>query len=96
MKHEWKQEPKEISYEILQYLMDNPEAQGTLEGIVEWWLLEQDIKRNTVLIRNVLAELIKKGLLIVTLGKDMQEHYSINPDKFDEISELVKAGRSRM
>jgi hypothetical protein len=27
-------------YEILEYLLRNPDAGNTIEGIVEWWLLE--------------------------------------------------------
>ena len=33
-----------IGNEILAYLVDHPKTQDTLEGIVEWWLLERAIK----------------------------------------------------
>jgi len=35
---------EDISLKILAYLLNNPNAQDTLEGISEWWLLDQDIK----------------------------------------------------
>jgi hypothetical protein len=34
-------ETQEVSQRILAYLMDNPDAQHTLKGIADWWLLQQ-------------------------------------------------------
>jgi len=40
MKHK-SDETQEASLRILAYLMDNPDAQHTLKGIADWWLLQQ-------------------------------------------------------
>lgn len=34
-------ETQEASQRILAYLMDNPDAQYTLKGIADWWLMQQ-------------------------------------------------------
>ncbi len=80
----------QIVYEILAYLVENPEAQDTLEGIVEWWLLEQQIKRQTARVRKALAELAARGLILGRKGEDSRTHYRINQCKSKEIRMLIK------
>ncbi len=78
-----------IAYEILAYLTEHPDAQDTLEGIMEWWLLRQRIKRQTTLVSEVLAELIASGFVIERTGRDSRTHYRINQHKHGEIRALV-------
>ncbi len=80
----------QIVYDILGYLVENPEVQDTLEGIVEWWLLEQQIKRQTAKVKEALAELVSKGLILERKGKDSRTHYRINRRKYKEIQALLK------
>ena len=87
----WSQEARVICYNILEYLNENPQAQDTLEGIAQWWLLQQQIKRSTSLIQNLLNELVEEGFLIFRQGMDHQIHYRINREKEKEILELMKA-----
>jgi len=73
----------------LTYLAEHPESHDTLEGIVEWWLLEQEIKRRTVLIREVMAELVVRGLVLERESSDARVHYYINRDRLAEIRQLI-------
>ena len=82
-------ETKETSNKILAYLMDNPEAQDTLEGIVDWWLMQQEIKRNVVLVKIAVDGLIHKGFLLERHGDDMRKYYQVNREKMPEISTLI-------
>ena len=79
----------QISNEILAYLVEHPEAQDTLEGIVEWWLLEQEIKFETARVKEALSELVAKGLILEKKGSNSQRHYRINQSRFEEIKKLV-------
>ena len=79
-----------IGNEILVYLIDHPNARDTLDGIVEWWLLEQQIKFQTTRVKQALSELVAEGLLIETKGSDSQIHYRINSSRLEEIKKLVK------
>ena len=79
-----------ITYDILGYLAEHPEAQDTVEGIVEWWLLEQQIKRETANVKKALAELLSKGLILERRGKDSRTHYRIDRRKYKEIRALLK------
>ena len=79
-----------IGNEILAYLVDHPNARDTLEGIVEWWLLERKIEFVTASVKEALSELVAKGLILEKKGPDSQIHYRINQSKYKEIQELFK------
>ena len=80
----------QIGNEILAYLVDHPNAQDTLEGIVNWWLLERAIKFQEAQVKKALAELVAKGLIIEHKEMDSQINYRINQKKLEEIKKLVK------
>jgi hypothetical protein len=79
-----------IGNEILAYLADHPKAQDTLEGIVEWWLMERAIKFQTAKVKDALSELVARGLILEKKGSSSQIHYRVNQSKCEEIKELIK------
>jgi hypothetical protein len=66
----------EIAREILGYLTDHPLAQDTVEGIIEWWLLERRIKCETVKVKNALVGLIALGLVVEFQCRDGRARYA--------------------
>jgi hypothetical protein len=64
-----------IERQILDYLTKHPAAQDTLRGIVEWWLLRQNIEQSTTEVEAALDELIAKGKLGAWTGPDGKVHY---------------------
>jgi hypothetical protein len=86
-------EESAIAGDILAYLSAHPNAQDTLQGITEWWLLEQEIKSRIDQVERVLERLVAKGLLIKRTGKDNQTRYQINSGKSLEIDSLLSARR---
>jgi hypothetical protein len=77
------------AYEILAYLVEHPRAQDTLEGIMQWWLLEQQIKQWIAQAQTALAELVAQGLALERKGKDGQIHYRVNRRRLNEIRALL-------
>lgn len=77
------------AWAILAYLVANPNAQDTLSGIVEWWLLEHQIRTGTATVEVALAELTASELVLTRSGTDLQVHYRINLDKLNEIAALM-------
>lgn len=88
-------EPAEIAQEVLAYLAEHPRAQDTLEGIVQWWLLEQEIRRGTAQVQAALAELVARGLALERQGKDGRTYYRINRRRLAQIRELLKSVESQ-
>jgi len=78
-----------IGIQILAYLVEHPEAQDTVDGIVEWWLLEREIKFQTARVKEVLCELVAKGLIIEQKGNGSKVRYLVNQSRFEEIRKLV-------
>lgn len=66
-----------VAYEILRYLIKNPSAQDTLEGIVDWWLLGRNIKYQKLLVKKALDMMIEDGLLIAHQGPDSRTVYKL-------------------
>jgi hypothetical protein len=70
----------QIAHEILAYLSDHPDAEDTLEGIVQWWLLERKIKYQRDLVKEAISELIKNQLIVVNKRARDTIVYRLNRD----------------
>jgi hypothetical protein len=79
-----------IAQYILSYLQDNPKANDTIEGIVEWWILQEKIKHRMQGVRKVVDALVAENVLVAYTSKDLKTHYRINSEKMDEIRARCK------
>ena len=79
-----------IEKEILSYLAEHQDARDTVEGIVEWWLLEQEIKRRTTQVQEALAKLVARGLVLEQKGKDTRVLYCLNKRKLKKVRAFLK------
>lgn len=84
-----------VAQDILSYLVENKTAEDTIDGIVEWWLMQERIKRRTKEVRKALDELLSENLIIARESKDSKIYYRINPRKIEEIETLLKARGER-
>lgn len=84
-------EKAEIRRSVLSYLLANPDAGDTLEGIVEWWLMEQKIRDSTTDVKKVLEEFTQKNLILAYKTGDTRVHYRINRSKEKEIQDLLNS-----
>ena len=83
-------ETSRIAHEVLAYLSDNPNSEDTLEGIVEWWMLEREIKRHTGAVRRALADLVVEGLVVERRGPDSQVRYQVNRARLRDVRKLIR------
>jgi hypothetical protein len=74
-----------LADEVLAYLVQHPQAQDTMEGIVEWWLLEQRIRCAVADAEAALHELVGNGFLVASRCSDGRTYYGLNRDKEREI-----------
>jgi hypothetical protein len=71
-------EKREACQYILAYLLDNPDAGDTFDGIVEWWLLHQRIRFETRTVSEAVAKLVADGLILEQQGPDSRIVYRAN------------------
>jgi hypothetical protein len=79
-----------IASEVLLYLVEHPDAQDTLQGITDWWLMERRIKEQSALVQAALAELVANGLVVEEKRAGVQTRYRINRDRYAAIMEITK------
>jgi hypothetical protein len=71
----------DITEEILNYLFKHPDANDTLEGITEWWLLNQRITYEMRRVKAAVFKLVKEGWVIEIKSKNSIVRYRLNPKK---------------
>lgn len=79
-----------VAQDILSYLLEHTAAEDTIEGIVEWWLLEEKIKRRTKEVQKVLDELARDRLIIALKSKDSKTRYRLNKRNMNKIRAILK------
>lgn len=84
------QRKEEIAREILQYLINNPHAEDSLEGIARWWLQRMRIERTVDEVRESLEILLDRGLILARRGKAGPARYLINREKRREITQFLE------
>jgi hypothetical protein len=82
--------PDWLKQQVLGYLLRHPEAQDTVEGIAEWWLLERRVEQALANVTKVLSELVAKDYLMATKAEDGRLYYRLNRAKEREISAQLR------
>jgi hypothetical protein len=72
-----------IADEILGYLRTHPQAADTLEGVVQWWLIQRRYLRGLAQVQAALALLIERGLVVERIGADATRLYSAADERTD-------------
>jgi predicted transcriptional regulator len=75
---------------ILTYLLEHPDAEDTVEGIVGWWLLKEEVRRRTSDVQEALQDLVEHGLVLQRVGPDKRSRYLLNRGKQGEVEALLK------
>ena len=86
------QPPGFLKHDLLDYWIDHPEAQGTEEAIVEWWLLEHRIQRAMAEVSSVLTELVARGFVVEQQRADGRAYYQLNRARETEIRAWLESG----
>ncbi len=67
---------EEVAECVLGYLAEHPQAMDSVEGIAEWWIMQQQIRVNVNTLSRVLQRLVNRGLL-EELGDEGHPRYRL-------------------
>lgn len=84
------EEKRVLASEILSYLLKNPDAGDTLEGIARFWTARQRIDLMLCDVQDTVAELVAQGFVKEQFlrgqdGSSTQRYYQLNPARRTEI-----------
>ena len=89
----------ESESEILAHLAAHPNSEDTLEGIVEWWLLERTIERGLRDVEGALEGLVASGLLERRSGAGAQPRYRLSEPRKQDVARVLaerrRAGKTK-
>jgi len=74
--------------------MDNPSANDTLEGITEWWLLEQRVKTGLNAVQSALNHLEILAFVVVKTRLGGTLSYSVNKERVSAIKKWLDSESS--
>ncbi len=80
----------QIAREILTYLGKHPNAQDSLDGILQVWLLDRGNKYNPTMVQEVVKDLVLEGTILESKIPGTQSAYRLNNAKRDRLKELLK------
>jgi hypothetical protein len=80
----------EIALRILNYLAENPQAADTVEGILQWWLLERTIVEEQQAVEGALYLLVELDLIIEVGAADARRHYHLNAERIEMVRKLIR------
>ncbi|HUI45957.1 MAG TPA: hypothetical protein VL122_08270 [Nitrospirota bacterium] len=80
----------QIAREILAYLTKHPDAQETLDGIVQGWLLDRGNKYKQTMVHEVVKDLVLEGTILENKIPGSHAVYRLNLAKRDRMRELMK------
>jgi hypothetical protein len=79
-----------ITLMVLQYLMSNPGAKDTLEGIRKWWIATTRQEPRTDELQAVLDELMQKGWVVRFKPTGSKHVYGLNKECLQEIQDSIQ------
>lgn len=90
-------EPKSpIAKRILTYLVRQPDSVGTVESIVEWWLLSNEIEWRVAEVNEALEELVSASLICEREISSKAEKAQVSPVSEGSTSEREKQGKRKI
>jgi hypothetical protein len=75
---------------VLQYLMSNPGAKDTLEGIRKWWIATRRQEPRSDELQAVLEELMQKEWVVRFKPRGSKHVYGLNKNRLQEIQEVFR------
>ncbi len=82
-----------LFHEILECFARHVDRQDTMEGVAEWWLLENRIEWTVAEVKAALDELVSQRLVLEKHGVDGRAYYRINRRLRKKVRALLQSAK---
>lgn len=80
-----------VIWDILHYLMKNPDAKDTIDGILKWWVPKKIvIEQEKSKVQEALGILVEKGFITEWKTGSSQKYYGMTENQLEEIKNFFK------
>ncbi len=83
----------DLAVEILQYMVEHPDARDEAEGILAWWFSRERIRAGLVKVEFILNDLVSKGFVVAHPLSGRRIAYSVNKERIDDIVRIIASHR---
>lgn len=80
---------RRVARDILRYLVENPEAKDTVDGIVTFWFPEGEVKWGREEIQEAVEALVSKGWMTKKSFPSSKDIYGGNSNRLEEIKAFI-------
>jgi hypothetical protein len=81
---------REVVRAVLKYLIKNPDAKDTTEGVRRWWLPEDYRKQRQEELEEILDFLVSKTWLTIRMTTQQKKIYGLNKECLEQIKDCLK------
>jgi len=81
---------REVVRAVLTYLIKNPDAKDTTEGVRRWWLPEDYRKHRQEELEEILDYLVSKTWLTTRTTTHQKKIYGLNKECLEQIKDCLK------
>ena len=85
---------REVIRPVLKYLISNPDAKDTTEGVRRWWLTEGRCEQRPVDVDETLQFLVAKNWLTMRITPQQEKLYGLNKLYLQEIVDFLNGDDS--
>ena len=79
---------------VLHYLIKNPDAKDTIDGVRRWWLPEGYREQRQEELEETLDFLASKHWLTIRMTSQQKKIYGLNKDHLQEIRDFLRQDKS--
>lgn len=83
----------DLAIEILEYMVEHPDARDDAEGILAWWFTRERIKAGQARLEVILHDLVSRGLVVAQPLTGKRVAYSVNKERIDDIVRIIESQR---
>ncbi len=83
----------DLAVDILEYMVENPNAMDEADGILAWWFSRERIKAGLARLEVILSDLVSRGLVVAYPLTGERIAYSVNKERIDDIVRIIASHR---